>query len=123
MENRLNKSKTYSLSNNTKDITYIYSFNEYIDIQLGDPIIPIALNNKYLIIGTMMWQIKLFCLNSENDKIIILNKENPEHITVLSIIEDDHIIYASIGDEKILSFETKDKLINNLISNFENQLF
>ena len=117
MENKLNKSKTSYLSNNTNDITYTYSFYDYIDIQLGDPISSIALNNKYIIIGTMMGQIKLFCLNSEYDKIFILNKENPEHITGISILEDEHTIYASIGDEKIISFETKDKLINNMISN------
>ena len=93
---------------------YTYSYYDYIDITLGDPISSIFLNDNYIIIGTMTGRIKLFSLNSKNNEIFIISSTNLEHISGLSFNENENLLFASVGDEQILKYEIRKPLSNNL---------
>ena len=111
--NKTSSSKTRSniTSDNTNNSFFYY---DYIEIQVGDPISSLLLNDKHIIIGTMMGKIILFCFNSENQKIFYLSKDNNENISGLSFIEESNTLFASIGDEKILSYNLNNTLYNNI---------
>ena len=113
---KLNKSEQYSKSNNLSETNNnSYSFYEYIDITLGDPISSILLNDKYVIIGTMMGKIKILSLISENEKIILINLRKPlENISGLSFSDDYSKLYASIGDLEIIIQKIKEPLTKDL---------
>ena len=110
---RTSSSKTRSniTSDNANTSFYYY---DYIEIQVGDPISSLLLNDKYIIIGTMMGKIILFCLNPEKQKIFHLSKDNNENISGLSFIEESNKLFASIGDVKILSYNLNNTLYNNI---------
>ena len=116
MEIKLNReqySKSNNLSKNNNNNSY--SFYEYIDITLGDPISSILLNDKYVIIGTMMGKIKILSLLSENKKIILINFRKPlENISGLSFSNDYSKLYASIGDLEIIIQKINEPLTNDL---------
>ena len=123
MDVKINKSKELNKINNITNINnneehsnekYTYSYYDYIDITLGDPISSIFLNDNYIIIGTMTGRIKLFSLNSKNNEIFIISSTNLEHISGLSFNENENLLFASVGDEQILKYEIREPLSNNL---------
>ena len=94
-----------------KDETKVsYSYYDYIDILMGDPISSLLLTNKYVIIGTMLGKIILFTFAQKDDKFFTLSKSDTENISGLSYIEEKRNLYASIGDEKILKYQLKEPL-------------
>lgn len=132
MEIKINKSnnsssKTNNINNITNDNgSNSFSFYEYIDITVGDPISSLLLTDKYAIIGTMMGAIKVFCLNSDINQFFVLCKENKENIVGLSYIEKYNRLYASMGDEKILFFDFNslhDNLIPDSLEIYEDKYF
>ena len=120
MDVAFSKKKLSTKTMNVTDINYSsYFLYEYIGTQIGDPISSLFLNEKYAIIGTMMGKIILLQLNTENKKRISINTYNsqsryiPEHITGISLSDDYTVLFASIGDEKIIKQDIKEPLSNN----------
>lgn len=95
--------------NKISNIKYIYF--DYIDISLGDPISAITLTNKYVIIGTMTGGIKLYYFNER--RIYIISKNNIEYISGLYFSNQDHILFAGVGDIHYLKYEMKEPFMDN----------
>ena len=116
MKLNINKNKTQRKTNNLTNINIYekskYIFFDYLDIIIGDPISSVCLTEKYIIIGTMMGRIKLFSLKSHN--IFSIGSTNLEHVSGISFIENDNLLFVSIGDDQILRYEISDYLDNNL---------
>ena len=116
MKLNINKNKTQKKTNNLTNINIYekskYIFFDYLDIIIGDPISSVFLSEKYVIIGTMMGRIKLFSLKSHN--IFSIGSTNLEHVSGISFIENDNLLFVSIGDDQILRYEISDYLDNNL---------
>ena len=103
----INSKKMYNITNENDDR---FNYHDYIDISLGDPISSLFLNEKYVIIGTMMGRIKLLNLKEDNENIINLNNVDLEQISGLSFIEENNMLYASVGDERIISYYLREPL-------------
>ena len=99
--------KSINVINSNNDSYYVY---EFLGTQVGDPISSLFLNDKYVIIGTMMGRIVLLSLNPESKKKIVISSFNPENITGLSLSDDNCFLYASVGDESIIKQEINEPL-------------
>ena len=66
--------KSINVINSNNDSYYVY---EFLGTQVGDPISSLFLNDKYVIIGTMMGRIVLLSLNPESKKKIVISSFNP----------------------------------------------
>ena len=116
-DDKLNKtSSSKTKSNITNDTTNTFFYYNYIEIKIGDPISSLFLNDKYIIIGTMMGKIQLLCYNSENENIFLLSQINKENISGISFEEESNLLFVSIGDEEILSYNLNNPISDNLIS-------
>lgn len=100
--------------NITKDGYDKFNYYDYIDISLGDPISSLFLNDKFVIIGTMMGRIKLLSLEGKEANIKKLNDVDLEYISGLSYIEKNNKLYASVGDERILTYCLIEPLNNQI---------
>ena len=111
-QNQRNTSSKKNLPIGRREASVSYHYFDYIDIIIGDPICSLLLNNKYVIIGTMMGKIILFTFTQNDDRFIALSKENDENISGLSYIDEKNILYASIGDKQIIKFELIEPISN-----------
>lgn len=84
------------------NIKNAYELCYYQEIRFGDPISAMALNDHYLIIGTMLGRIMLYSLNLKQSSTI--SDQSNENISSISI--DSFIIFhICIGDELILQYD------------------
>lgn len=78
-----------------------YSLYNIMDIRFADPVSSIALNDKYVIIGSMMGRIA--ALSIKDRKLHLLAELSTENITGITF-ENPEIFNIAIGDEEVLKY-------------------
>lgn len=79
-----------------------YTLIEQLNIKCGDPISALNINNRVVIIGTMMGKILMLSLQ---DKILSkLPNSSDEHISSVSFEEDD-VFSIAVGDDFVLRYQ------------------
>jgi hypothetical protein len=84
-----------------------YSVHHIMDIRFADPVSAIALNEKYVVIGSMMGRIAAFTLGDK--KTHLLAELSTENITGITFEAIDTFNVA-IGDEEVLKYRF---IVNN----------
>ncbi len=78
-----------------------YSLFNIMDIRFADPVSCIALNEKYVIIGSMMGRIAALCLSDK--KLHLLAELSSENITGITF-ENLETFNVAVGDEELLKY-------------------
>src|SRR5689334_17968001 len=79
-----------------------HSFYSLIDIRFADPVSSIGINEKYIVIGTMMGRIAVLHLPDKKQTLLAeLSSENITGITFESI----DTFNIAVGDEEILKYK------------------
>jgi hypothetical protein len=80
----------------------VYSFYHLIDIRFADPVSAIGINERYVVIGSMMGRIASFCLPEK--KTTLLAELSSENITGITF-ETSDTFNVAVGDEEVLKYK------------------
>ena len=89
----------------------------YITLRYADPICAIDLTDRYLIYGTMLGTVACYIINQK--KLITLSESQEENVSGIKIQENkknqkESKIFVSIGDEKILLYNSIGENLNEI---------
>ena len=89
----------------------------YITLRYADPICAIDLTDRYLIYGTMLGTVACYIINQK--KLITLSESQEENVSGIKIQENkknqkESKIFVSIGDEKILLYNSLGENLNEI---------
>ncbi len=82
--------------------TPVYSFYNLMDIRFADPVSAIGMNERYVVIGSMMGRIASLCLPEK--KTTLLAELSSENITGITFEASDTFNIA-VGDEEVLKYK------------------
>ena len=89
---------------------------KFIEIRYADPICAIDLNDKSLILGSMLGRSAYYSIQA--NKFILLTETKNEHISGAQFSKnDDKSFFLSVGDEEVLIFTTGGDGVPNHYSN------
>lgn len=80
----------------------VYSFYTLIDIRFADPVSAIGMNERYVVIGSMMGRIASLCLPEK--KTTLLAELSSENVTGVTF-ESSDTFNISVGDEEVLKYK------------------
>jgi hypothetical protein len=80
----------------------VYAFYTLIDIRFADPVSAIGMNEKYIVIGSMMGRIAFLSLTEK--KCTLLAELSSENITGITF-ECADTFNISVGDEEVLKYK------------------
>jgi hypothetical protein len=103
-----------------------YTFHNLIDIRFADPVSAMGMNERYVVIGTMMGRSAF--LSIPDKKTTLLSELQSENITGISFETNDSFSVA-IGDDEVLKyqFDSSNNTGQNLpscsrLKNYENEI-
>lgn len=85
-----------------------------IETRFADPISSFDMNDKYLVIGTMMGRISVYSFMTKKN--ILLAEHSSENITGIQFEEDDESFNLVVGDDEILRYQLDTNNNNSLNS-------
>ena len=99
-----------------------YSLFFFLENRFADPISGMAINDHYIVTGTMMGKISIFSI--DNLKFSILTELSTENISDVSFDNNQEIFNVAIGDEEIIRYKYDNYPVVQLpsIKNYNNEM-
>ena len=106
-------------SNNKKSK---YSLFYFLENRFADPISGMAINDQYVVTGTMMGRISLFSI--ENGKYNVLTELSTENVADVSFDDENETFHIAVGDEEIIRYSYRNYPVSQLpsIKNYNNEI-
>ena len=126
-ENRFLKNKS-NIMNNQEDVIEDLTLEETFILRYSDPINSIALNDEYLLFGSMIGKVVLYNISTKNTRRIYeMTNESIMGCSLDAKIANKKVFYVSIGDESVVTLQEIENenneliLQTNVINNYDTQ--